>query len=1006
MKKFALIKGWGLLWCLLITTILFLQSPTYAYSKHTTTLKIQQQPITGTVTDASKMPIPGVNIIIKGKASGTTTDIDGKYQLQAQPTDTLVFSYLGYQPVEEPINERTVINVQLQEDTTMLQQVVVNAGYYTVKDKERTGSISRITAKEIEKQPVSTPLEALQGRMAGVDIVQTSGVSGSGFEVKIRGQNSIMAGNAPLYIIDGVPYGSQSLGSSDSSGTIIPGGNISPLNAINPAIIESVEVLKDADATAIYGSRGANGVVLITTKKGNRGKTKFTINSSTGIATITQKMDLMNTKQYLEMRREAFANDGFTEYPASAYDVNGTWDENRSTDWQKVLIGETANTSKLQASVSGGSESTQFLLSGMYQNETTVYPGDFNYDRITVNSNIRHTGSDDRFQVTFNAGYTLEDNLLPGTDLSLTAIRLAPNAPALYDEEGNLNWENSTWANPLAQLEGKYKNKTKSLFSNAMVSYKLMDNLKLKINSGYGYTNLQDNITLPYTVYDPAYGLDSANSMVILNGGDRNHWIIEPQLHWGKSLKNGVFSILVGSTFQKQNHEKQTLAGIGFPSDRLIYNLSAATTLLVMNEDIVQYSYQSFFTRLNYAYKNKIFVNLTGRRDGSSRFSPGNKYGNFGAVGAAWLFSEDIDLSWLSLGKLRGSYGITGNDQIGDYQYLQTYAINDNFYDGNIGLNPARLNNSNFKWEKNKKMEVALELGLLNQHMAFSAAYYNNRSSNQLINYALPGTTGFTSIQTNLDALVENSGWELELSGTIAQSESFDWKASFNVSLPKNELLEFPGLENSTYTNRFVIGESLSIAKLYNLKGVNPETGLFEFEDYNGDGMITAEEDRQYIADLTPHFFGGFSNDLSYKNWALDIFFQFVKKDGYNQYRTSEPPGSMTNQLTSVLDRWQTLGNRAEMQRFTTGANYETYLAYSQFRQSNGAVSDASFIRLKTLALSYKLPLDKSNNTSCQISVQGQNLLTFTRFKGGDPEQMNGFLPPLRRVTFGVQLHL
>ncbi|MBB4120010.1 TonB-linked SusC/RagA family outer membrane protein [Mesonia hippocampi] len=965
-----------------------------------------QVSVSGLITDSSNMPIPGVNILLKNTTTGTTTNFEGRFKLEASPSDTLVVSYIGFKTQELAVREQVFFTINLTPEANTLAAVLINAGYYTVKDKERTGSISRITAKEIENQPVNNPLEAMQGRMAGVEVVQNSGVPGGGFEVKIRGQNSIMAGNEPLYIIDGVPYDSRTLGSGNSSGAIIPGGNISPLNAINPGIIESIEVLKDADATAIYGSRGANGVVLITTRKGKEGKTKFTINSSTGIASITRKMDLMNTEQYLEMRREAFANDGITEYPANAYDVNGTWDEDRYTDWQEALVGETANTSKLQASVSGGSKSTQFLISGMYQNETTVYPEDFNYDRITINSNIRHTSSSDRFQVTLNTGYTLEDNFLPGTDLSFSAIRLAPNAPELYDDEGALNWENSTWTNPLAQLEGKYRNKTKSLFSSAVISYKLMDNLELKVNSGYGYTNLQDNITSPHTVYDPAFGLDSENSTVILNGADKDYWIVEPQLHWNRTLSNGVFNILVGSTFQKQNQEKQTLAGLGFPSDRLIYNLSAATTLLVLNEDIIQYNSQSFFTRLNYAYKNKLFVNLTGRRDGSSRFSSGNKYGNFGAVGAAWLFSEDINLSWLSFGKLRGSYGVTGNDQIGDYQYLQTYTINDNFYDGNIGLNPARLNNPNFKWEKNKKMEIALELRFLNQRMAFSTAYYKNRSSNQLINYALPGTTGFTSIQANLDALVENSGWEIELNGAIIQNESFDWKASFNLSLPKNELLRFPGLENSTYTNRFVIGEPLSIAKLYNLKGVNPETGLFEFEDYNNDGTITAAEDRQYIADLTPKFFGGFSNSLSYKNWAMDVFFQFVKKDGYNQYRTSEPPGTMTNQPVSVLGRWQKPGDQAEMQRFTTGANSEAFLAHSQFSQSNAAISDASFIRLKSLALSYTLPLNKSNNTSCRISVQGQNLLTFTRFKGGDPEQMNGFLPPLRRITFGVQLHL
>lgn len=1005
MKIFSLIKGSGRLWYSFITVIYLMYFPTFAHNVAITTLQIQQQTITGTVTDATG-PLPGVTITIKGKPSGTITDENGHFSIGATPVDILVFSYLGYKTVEIPVTDRLIIDIQLEEDTAILDAVVINAGYYSVKDRERTGSIARVTAKEIEKQPVNNPLEALQGRMAGVDIVQTSGVPGSGFEVKIRGQNSIMAGNNPLYIIDGVPYDSQSLGSRNSSLTIIPGGNINPLNAINPATIESIEVLKDADATAIYGSRGANGVVLITTKKGKQGKTNFTIASSTGIAHVARKMDLMNTEQYLEMRREAFVNDGITTYPANAYDVNGTWDQNRYTDWQKVLIGGTANTRQIQASVSGGSESTQFLLSGMYQNETTVFPGNFNYDRITVNSNIQHSSLDRRFRLAFSAGYTIENNHLPGNDLTSNAIRLAPNAPALYDEAGNLNWESSTWTNPLAQLEGKYTNNSNNLIANTVLSYKLSDDFEIKLNTGYNYTVLEDNRTIPHTVHNPAFGLNSSVSQSYTHSGNRNSFIAEPQLNWTRKSDNHTWNLLLGSTFQSQKNEMLTLVGVGFANNSFLGNLSAANTLLILNENDQEYNYQSIFARVNYAFRDKLFLNATGRRDGSSRFGSGNRYGNFGALGAAWLFSEDLKLSWLSFGKLRGSYGITGNDQIGDYQYLQTYIISDFPYDGNIGLQPARLYNPHFKWEENIKKEAALELGLFNQRISLSTAYYNNRSSNQLINYALPATTGFASIQANLDAVVENSGWEFELTGAIIRGNDLKWDTSLNISLPKNKLLEFPGLEDSSYANQFVIGKPLSIVKLYKLQGVNPETGLFEFEDYNGDGIITSAEDRQYVADLTPKFFGGISNTLNYKNWALDVFLQFVKKKGFNEFYGNQPAGTMVNQPISALDRWQAPGDQSTMQQFTTGANPEAFLAYSQFTQSSGAVSDASFVRLKSMALSYTLPFGKDASDTCRIFVQGQNLLTFTRFKGGDPEKTIGFLPPLRRISLGVQLHL
>ncbi|RNL90329.1 SusC/RagA family TonB-linked outer membrane protein [Sinomicrobium pectinilyticum] len=965
--------------------------------------RLPQQGVSGMVSDISG-PIPGVTVLVKGTRNGTITDTDGEYVISVSPPDTLQFSYIGYKTQEVPVLGRNRIDITLEADITDLEVVTINTGYYTTTEKERTGSISSISSEDIEKQPINNALEAMQGRMPGVDIVQSSGVPGGGFEVRIRGQNSIMAGNEPLYIIDGVPYESAPLSSYYTSGPIIPDANISPLNAISPEAIASIEVLKDADATAIYGSRGSNGVILITTKKGKQGKTRFTINSSTGIAHIANKMDLLNTEQYLEMRREAFANDGITDYPANAYDVNGTWDQNRYTDWQEELIGKTAFFRKLQSSISGGNQQTQFLVSGVLQEETTVFPDRFKYDRLAININLNHKDKGEKFGLVFSTGYTLEKNNLPDGDYISEALSLAPNAPALYDEKGNLNWENSTWGNPLARLDAKYSQDTKSLISNMVLSYKFLKSLEGKVNAGYGFTKLADNLITPHTIYNPAFGLDSGSSTLTTNEGNRFYYIVEPQLHWEQQFKNGRLSMLIGTTFQQQVFDRTEFIGFGFANNSLIYNLGAANTLIVLGEDKTTYRYHSLFARVNYSYKDKLFLNLTGRRDGSSRFGPDNRYGNFGAVGAAWLFSEDLGLPWLNYGKLRGSYGLTGNDQIGDYQYLQTYTIGDYPYDGNIGLDPARLYNPNFKWEENVKKEAALELGIFDQKLSFSLAYYNNRSSNQLISYALPGTTGFPSILTNLDALVENSGWEFELGGDIVRNEHFKWNTSVNLTLPKNRLLEFPGLEESTYANKYVIGEPLSIAKLYKLNGVNPETGLFEFEDFNGDGLITNPEDRQYIADLSPKFFGGLSNTVNYKNWSFDVFFQFTKKNGYNQYRHSTVPGYLFNKPVSVMDRWQQPGDEAAIQRFTSGADSGAVKAYSQFTQSSGIISDASFVRLKSLELAYSLSLGRKGIDQCRIALQGQNLFTITKFKGIDPEQTTTSIPILRRVNLGVQV--
>ncbi|MAB57369.1 MAG: SusC/RagA family protein [Aequorivita sp.] len=962
--------------------------------------------IKGVVTDSLGMGMAGVNIIIKNTSKGTQSDLDGLYSIIAHPSDTLVFTYMGFKPREVAVGNQAIINVIMQPDATSLDQVVINAGYYKVSDREKTGSISRVMATEIENQPVNNPLEALQGRMPGVDIVQTSGVAGGGFTVRIRGQSSILAGNEPLYIIDGLPYNSQSLGSQSASGLIIPGADISPLNAIDPNSIESIEVLKDADATAIYGSRGANGVVLITTKKGKEGKTRFTIGSSTGIAHITRKIKLLNTEQYLTMRREAFANDGITEYPATAYDVNGTWNQKRYTDWQKTLIGGTARFRDLDAAISGGNENTQFRIDGRYLNETTVYPGDFNYDRVNLNSNLQHRSNDDRFQLGFTAGYTLENNLLPGSDLSGVALRLAPNAPALHTEDGALNWENSTWTNPLAQLEGVYNNTSKTLIGSTILQYEMLKNLDLKVQMGYRNSNFESNNQIPHTIYDPAYGLDSSVSQSYLHTGTHTSFITEPQINWTLKRENHSWNVLLGATFQSQKTDQLTLLGYGFANNGFLENLSAANTLIILNEDSYQYKYQSFFARLNYAFKKQLYFNLTGRRDGSSRFSNSNRYGNFGAIGAAWIFSEQLNVPWLNFGKLRGSYGITGNDQIADYQYLQNYFLVDHSYDGNIGLEPARIYNPNYQWEENEKREVALELGFFNGALELSTAYYNNRSSNQLIDYSLPATTGFPSIQANLDAIVENSGFEFELLGRMVRKEHFKWNSSLNLSLPKNKLVAFPGLENSTYSNQFVIGEPLNILKLYHLTGVNPETGLYEFEDYNGDDELSGLEDRQYLADLSPKILAGLSNSFTYHNWSFNLFLQYVKKDALNEYFGTEPPGTMSNQPTGVLDRWQATGDNAPIQQYTTGLNDGAYTAYSRFSQSNGIISDASFLRLKSMSISYSLPLANKKTRTCKVSLMGQNLFTFTNFKGGDPEQTKGFLPPLRRISLQVQFQI
>ncbi|RYE52136.1 MAG: SusC/RagA family TonB-linked outer membrane protein, partial [Sphingobacteriales bacterium] len=617
----------------------------------------------------------------------------------------------------------------------------------------------------------------MQGRMAGVSITQTTGVPGGGFNIRIRGQNSLRDdGNDPFYVIDGVPYSSEAIASGST--TNVFRGRLSPLNTINPDQIESIEVLKDADATAIYGSRGANGVILITTKKGSSGKTVISGQMAHGVSHVARFRNLMNTQQYLEMRNEALSNDGLTKFEDYEYDANGTWDQNRYTDWQKELLGNTARYTNLQTSLSGGSAQTQFLLSTNYNKQTTVYIGDFNYKKGNVHLSLNHQSVNKKLKASFSGSYTIQDNYQPYIDLTDQVMGIAPNAPALFDKNGNLNWEDNTFDNPLRWLNGKNLANTHNLVSNVVLSYEILDGLELKSNFGFTTLNHNGTNTAPNTMQNPSSGLGSDISSIYLAHSARKSWIIEPQLSWKRKIGPGKLEVLLGSTFQNQRSSQLNQYGRGFSSNSLIYSLAAATRITIQLDEESVYKYQAFFARANYNLKDKYIINVTGRRDGSSRFGPGKQFAKFGAVGAAWLFSKESlfrNQQILSFGKIRASYGITGSDQIGDYQYLDTYLTSGQNYQNIIGLQPTRLFNPNFAWENNKKFEFAIESGFFEDRIFLTAAWYSNRSSNQLVGIPLAATTGFSSLSANLDATVKNAGLEFTIRSVNIGSPPSAW---------------------------------------------------------------------------------------------------------------------------------------------------------------------------------------------------------------------------------------
>lgn len=965
-------------------------------------LQDQQQEylLTGTVTD-SYGPLPGVHVLIKGTNTGTFSDKQGEFSLTVQSSNTLVFSYIGYKTMEMSVLGRNTLEVELLAEATQLQEVEVNAGYYTVKERERTGSISRVTAKEIGMQPVSNPLAAMQGRMAGVNITQTSGVPGGGFNIQIRGRNSLrLDGNDPLFVVDGVPFASSPLTASQ-----VEGANTAshPLNSINPADLESIEVLKDADATAIYGSRGANGVVLITTKKGQEGKARLNVDLHTGIGQVANTMDLLNTAQYLQMRHEAFANDGVVPTQFNAPDLL-LWSQEKETDWQKELIGNTAYTTSIQTSLTGGNAQTSFRIGMGYRKETTVFPKDYHNQRISGSLGLNHTSHDERFQASFNGNYSVDTNTLPSLDLTLTALRLPPNAPEIFSKDGSLNWENSTWTNPYGLLERDYNGQIKTFVGSGRLRYILFNGLNAIVSAGYTSMQVHETQATPQSAFDPAILIDQRSASVSNNSQDT--WIVEPQFTYNKTIGNGRLEILLGTTVQNSQKIQQVLGGSGFSSDALLNNLQAATDIHVYTNSTTEYRYRAYFGRLHYVYENRYFINLTGRRDGSSRFGPGNQFANFGAVGAAWVFSREPKvkkaLPFLSYGKLRSSYGITGSDQIGDYEYMDLWRPSFYSYAGINGLEPVRPFNPNFGWEVNKKFELALELGLDKDRIQLSGSYYRNRSDNQLVGYPLPGSTGFATVQNNLPAMVQNSGLELDLETTNISSKHFIWKSYLNLTIPKNKLVAYPSIENSAYAQVYTIGKSLSVVKGYRYIGVDPETGVYSFEDIDGDGLISWPGDIQDIGEVTTDFFGGFQNSITYKNWQMEILFQFVKQNGRMPYQSFSLPGSRNNQPEAVSERWQQIGDMVPFQQYSSAFG-PSFFAFSNASGSNFNMTDASFLRLRTLSLSYQIPSAKTLKS--RLTLYGQNLFTITSYKGLDPGMPGSTsLPALRVFSLGVHI--
>lgn len=1034
----------------------------------------QLLPVTGRVVDASGDPLVGASISIKGGNASAFANGEGRFSMNANLGDIITVSYVGYlgisvkivQPNSNGTINAVVVHVDRQatdatEDLVTksnqtssviiissdqqpnsntkdiqllfsltkkiasLNEVKVSTGYWTTTKQLSTGNVTKVTAKEIQRQPVTSPLMALQGRVAGLDILPNSGAPGSAAKIRIRGENSLSTrfvpgAGSPLYVVDGVIMESRSLESVlgvfyglGNDGT----GGIDPLININPENIESIEVLKDADVLAIYGSRGANGVILITTKKSKSQRGTIDASYYRGIGQVAQKLDLLNTQQYLEMRREALANNSTTA-SAGDYDVNGTWDENRYTDWQKVLFGGKASISDVQFNYSSGTAQTTFRIGGGYHKEGTVFPGDFGQTRVTGNFNLNHFSKDQKFNLNFSTNYGISRNKMFSTNAIGTAFRLAPNAPKLYNDDGSLNWElrniggtlTNTFSNPLADLLNVYAATTNTLNLSGTASYKITSHYSIKANLGYIDLKGDELLKNPIAARSPTLAnFIPGYSSFGING--RSSWIIEPQLNYSNDFGRHSFNVVLGASVQENTSQRKTETADGYTSDALLNSMQAATTVYVTEDQKIMYRYTGFFGRIGYNYQEKYLVNISGRRDGSSRFGPGNQFGNFGAIGAAWIFSKENfierKMPFISFGKLRGSYGTTGSDQIGDYKFYNLYGIGGTKYYGQVVLEPSALFNKNFQWELTRKLEAALELGLFDNRLSVELAWYRNRSSNQLIKYQLSAVTGFDDVLRNLDATVQNAGWELLINSRNIVTKKISWSTSFNLTLPKNKLVKFPGIEESTYKTLYKVGESLSIQRLYLWDGVDPVTGNHKIKDVKADGIIN-DDDRVFMLPTDRHFYGGLTNSLRVGSLELSVLLQFSRQ--YLREGTPDLPGRVNyNQPVEVLKRWQKTGDITNIAKYTTNlATSEEYTL--KVNQSDYLYKTTWFVRVKTVSLSYSLPqkwLKKSGVQTVNAFLQVQNLGTFTNYSGLDPDGgLVGGLPQLRMITGGIQIKL
>lgn len=999
-------------------------------------LYAQNRTVTGRVTNATGSPVEGASVQVQNTQAGTVTREDGSFSL-ALPANarTLVISAIGMATQEITIGSQSNFAVTLRAGTEQNMQEVVVVGYGTQRRRTLTGAVSTVSGADIEMQPFTSVDKALQGQVAGLQSVTASGAPGANQQIRIRGISSVNASNAPLWVIDGVPANTNDLSRLTTTSNI--------LSTLNPNDIESVTVLKDAASASIYGSRAANGVILVTTKKGRAGKTKFRFDTEIGYSDRAYENDRyrpLNGDEYLAITKEGLVNAGATPTQVTSILNSLGANTNANFNWLDA-VSRTGKQQQYNLSASGGNDRTTFYLSGGYffQEGTTIAT-----DMNRTNGAMRiTTKATDKLNLSanINAGFVRQQTPLGSGNFSnpvLAAYFALPTYPA-YLPDGRYNAltaqfpTNSTF-NPLYLAENDKRSlRELSVRGNAFAEYNFLPNLTFKSSVGADLSNLEEDLYNNPLYGDGAVlatGSPTFGPNIVYNAATTGraasyytryfNWVWTNTLNYRHNITKAgdvTANILVGYESQKNNFYSNSVLGRGFilsPAFLLQYPASTSTPTTA-SATFSEYSFISQFSTLDLNYKDRYVLSGSFRRDGSSRFGTNNKYGNFWSVGASWNVDRESfmqNVAFINQLKLRTSYGVNGNAGIGNYDFFPSYGFAIS-YNSAPASSPSNVGNLDLTWELNKPFNIGLDVSVLRSRLSLTAEYYSRISEDLLLDVPLSSTTGFTSQRRNVGSL-KNSGVELTIMGIPFQTRNFTWTSNFNFAHNKNEILSLP----SPQIGAFIVREGLDIQTFYArvYAGVDPN---------NGDPLWYTDSSRKattnnYSSALrvpygsaSPKYFGGFTNTFNFKGFTLEAqlnyqFGNYVSDGSYGGFYVGAGAGPTFNKVARVLDRWQKPGDVTDIPKYIYNGN-KSFQSFSTFYLNQG-----DFIRLRNLQLGYTLPktiLSKINFTNAFLYVRGTNLYTWVKDKNlpFDPEQgvssqtdLDVFVP--KTITVGLNL--